>query len=129
MANKTLFILCYHLWTINILSISFILVVLKENNILLKMPLTKLLTKLKKNVKAWLKDFPKELEYHFVEHQVMITPIVVYPQYWAINGQSIEEKFHIHLSVLKATFCVPYKVVGESVKCFPILFSSKTLDM
>jgi len=60
MANKTLFILCYHLWTINILSISFILVVLKKNNILLKMPLTKLLTKLKKNVKAWLKDFHKD---------------------------------------------------------------------
>lgn len=71
----------------------------------------------------------KKLESHFLEYEVMITPIVVYPQYWATNGQNIEEKFQIHLSVLNATFCVPYKVVGESVKCFLILSSSKTLDM
>jgi len=54
----------------------------------------------------------------------MITLRVVYPHLWATNGKEAQKNFHIHVSVLKATFCVLHKVFGESEKFFHTLFSS-----
>jgi hypothetical protein len=52
---------------------------------------------------------------------------VVYPQFWATNRKEVEEIFHNHLTILKATFCVCCKM-GESGDIMPHWLSSQTLD-
>jgi hypothetical protein len=52
----------------------------------------------------------------------------VYPQFWATNGNEAKENFHIHLAILKATFCVPHKV-SENGNLMLALLSSQTLDL
>jgi len=53
----------------------------------------------------------------------MITLGEVYPHLWATNGKETQTNFHIHLSVLKPTFCVFHKVFGESENFFHTLLS------
>jgi hypothetical protein len=59
----------------------------------------------------------------FPHDELMTTFGVIYPQLWATNPTKAKEMFHIHLSVLKALFCVPWKV-GESGKYVFTLLSS-----
>jgi hypothetical protein len=58
----------------------------------------------------------------------MTTLGVIYPQLWATNGLEVEENFHIHLNLLKATFCLLCKV-NENGKILPPLFSNQNLDV
>jgi len=61
MAKRMLSILHFHLLTINILSISLILVVLEKQLVVKDVKLTRPLAKLKKNVKVQFKDLLKSL--------------------------------------------------------------------
>jgi len=58
----------------------------------------------------------------------MIALGVVYPQFWVTNGNEAKKSFHIHLAILKATFCMPHKV-NESGNIMLDCLSSQTLDL
>jgi hypothetical protein len=58
----------------------------------------------------------------------MIALGVVYPQFWATNGNEATDNFHIHLVILEATFCVPHKV-NENVNIMLAFFSRQTFDL
>jgi hypothetical protein len=64
----------------------------------------------------------------FLEHLVMTTFLVVYPQLWVKNLITKEETFHIHLNVLKWTFCALRKV-GDNGKIVLTLLSIHNLDL
>jgi hypothetical protein len=57
----------------------------------------------------------------------MTTLGVVYPQFWATNGNEVEEIFHTYLAILKATFCVLHKM-GENENIVHVFLSSQALD-
>jgi hypothetical protein len=82
----------------------------------------------KEECKGRAQGLTKNLQCHFLPHEVMITMGVVYPQFWATNGKEVEENFHNHLVILKTTFCVHCKM-GESGNIMLHLFSSQTLDL
>jgi hypothetical protein len=58
----------------------------------------------------------------------MTTLGVVYPQFWATNGDEVEEIFHTYLAILKATFCVLHKM-GENENIVHVFLSSQALDL
>ncbi len=64
----------------------------------------------------------------FLEHLIMITFCVVYPQLWVRNFIIIEETFHIHLNLLKWTFYALHKV-GDYGKIVFTLLSTRNLDL
>jgi len=53
----------------------------------------------------------------------------MYAHFWVKKGKEAKENFHIHLSVLNTTFCVLQKVICESEKSFPTLFSNQTINL
>jgi len=79
----------------------------------------------KEECKGITQGLLENLQCHFLPHEVMIAMGAVYPQFWATNGKEVEENFHNHLAILKATFCVHCKM-GESGNIMPHLLSSQT---
>jgi hypothetical protein len=64
----------------------------------------------------------------FLEHLVMTTFHVVYPQLWVKNFITKEETFHIHSNVLKWTFCALHKV-SDNGKIVLTFLSTHNLDL
>jgi hypothetical protein len=64
----------------------------------------------------------------FLNHLIMTTLCVVYPQLWVRNLITIEETFHTHLNVLKWTLCALRKVVNYGKIVFTLL-STHNLDL
>jgi hypothetical protein len=53
----------------------------------------------------------------------MIALGVVYPCFWVMNPNEMEERFYFYLGMVKAIFCVLCKV-GEYGQIVPTLLSS-----
>jgi len=69
-----------------------------------------------------------ELHRQFPTNKIMITLGVVYQQFWAINGDEVEENFHTYLAIKKATFCVLHKM-GENENIMHVFLLNQALDL
>ncbi len=68
----------------------------------------KVTTKIKNECEGTTWHFVVKLEQLFLKYEVMTTFGLVYPPLWAMNLHHAKDNFHIHLTILKATF-IPFE--------------------
>jgi hypothetical protein len=83
---------------------------------------------MKEECESVVRGLIDELHRQIPTHKVMTTLGVVYPQFWATNGDEVEENFHTYLAILKATFCVLHKM-GENENIVHVVLSIQALDL
>jgi hypothetical protein len=123
--GKDMYTLCFHLLTISTI-LPFHVDGGRKKQLVTKNVFNQAINKVKNESEGVARDLILKLECCFPQHAVMTALGVIYPQFWATNGLEVEENFHIHLNVLKATFCLPCKV-SENGKLLCPLLSNQNL--
>jgi len=116
----------FHLLIVSTLSTNLMLMVLEKSNLSPKNVFYHAINKVKEECEGVIRGLIDELHWQLPTHKVMTTLGVVYPQFWATNGNEIEKNFHTYLAILKAAFCVLHKM-GENENVVHVLLSSQHL--